>query len=100
MLFQPAPINPVMIRVVPPPTQDVSVASIIVDALGLVGLITVGALLTGLVFGVALIWYKRWRERAAPDSTGPGTRLDLSVPVPKFETDSLERGARTAGRDE
>ena len=79
MLFQPAPITPVMIRVVPPPTADVSVVSILVDALGLVGLITLGALLTGLVFGVGLIWYKRWRERAAPDSTDTGTRLDLST---------------------
>ena len=68
-----------MIRVVPPPTEDVSVVGIVVDALGLVGLITIGALVTGLVFGVGLIWYKRWRERVAPDSTDTTTRLDLSA---------------------
>ena len=79
MLFQPTPITPVMIRVVPPPTEDVSVVSVLVDALGLVGLITIGALVTGLVFGVGLIWYKRWRERVAPDRADIGTRLDLST---------------------
>jgi hypothetical protein len=79
MLFQPRPITPIIIRVVPPPTEDVSVISILVDALGLVGLITIGALVTGLVFGVVLIWFKRWRERVAPDSLDTRTRLDLST---------------------
>jgi len=79
MLFQPRPITPVMIRVVPPPTEDVSVVNILVDALGLVGLITIGALVTGLVFAVVLIRYKQWRERVAPDSADTGTRLDLST---------------------
>jgi hypothetical protein len=92
MLFQPTPITPVMVRVVPPPTADVSVVSILVDALGLVGLITIGALVTGLVFGVGLIWYKRWRARVAPDSTETGTRLDLSA--------RSERDRDTHGRPE
>jgi hypothetical protein len=80
MLFQPGPITPVIIRVVPPPTADVSVVNILVDALGLVGLITIAALVTGVAFGMGLIWYKRWRERIAPDRTDTSTRLDLSAP--------------------
>ena len=68
-----------MIRVVPPPTEDVSVVNVLIDALGLVGLITLGALITGAVFGIGLIWYKRWRERVDPDSADTGIRLDLST---------------------
>jgi hypothetical protein len=79
MLFQPRPITPVIIRVVPPPTEEVSVVHVLVDALGLVGLITLGALAAGFVLGVGLIWYKRWRERVAPDRIDTGTRLDLNA---------------------
>jgi hypothetical protein len=79
MLFQPRPITPVMIRVVPPPTEEVSVVHVLVDALGLVGLITLGALAVGCMLGLGLIWYKRWRERVAPDRIDTGTRLNLNA---------------------
>lgn len=78
MVLQPQPFTPVIIKVVPPPTPDVSVVNIIVDALGLTGLVAIASLVVGLFFGLFLIWFKRWRARTSPDSTSPATRLDLS----------------------
>lgn len=78
MLFQPQPITPVIIKVVPPPTQEVSIVSVIVGALGLTGLIAIAAIVVGVLFGIALILFKRWRERRHPDEDTLGTRLDLS----------------------
>jgi hypothetical protein len=78
MLFQPQAITPVIIKVVPPPTQEVSIVSVILGALGLTGLIAIAAIFTGIVFGIALILFKRWRARRHPDADTLGTRLDLS----------------------
>jgi membrane protein CcdC involved in cytochrome C biogenesis len=77
MFLQPQSITPVIIKVVPPPSQDLTVVNVILDALGLTGLITIAAFVVGLVFGVLLIWYKRWRDDREPPGA-PGVRLDLS----------------------
>jgi hypothetical protein len=78
MLFQPQPVTPVIIKVVPPPTQEVSIVNVIVDALSLTGLIAIGGILVGIVFGILLILFKRWRDRDTPGGQTVGTRLDLS----------------------
>ena len=78
MLFQPRPITPVIIKVVPPPTPEVSVVNVLIDALGLIGLITIAAILVGIVLGVLLILYKRWRDKDMPGGETAGIRLDLS----------------------
>jgi ABC-type dipeptide/oligopeptide/nickel transport system permease component len=78
MIFQPQSVTPVIIKVVPPPTQELSVVNVIVDALGLTGLIAIAAMLVGAVFGIGLILFKRWREQHSPDNGSSGIRLDLS----------------------
>lgn len=78
MLFQPQSVTPVIIKVVPPPTEEMSVVTVIVDALGLTGLIAIAAMLVGVVFGMCLIFFKRWRDERSPDAGSSGTRLDLS----------------------
>lgn len=78
MFLQPKPFTPVIIKIVPPPTPDVSVVNVVIDALGLTGVIAIGALVTGVIFGILLIVFKRWRERVAPSSSTSATRLDLS----------------------
>ncbi len=78
MLFQPQPVTPLIIKVVPPPMQEVSVVDVLVDALTLTGLLAVGAMLVGIVFGILLIVFKRWRDRDTPGGETIGTRLDLS----------------------
>lgn len=78
MLFQPTPFTPVIIKVVAPPTEEVSVVDVIVGALGLTGLIAIAAIVAGIVLGILLIGFKRWREKDKPGGDLAGTRLDLS----------------------
>ncbi len=81
MLQQPQPITPVIVKVVPPPTPQVSVVDILAGSLGLTGVIVVVSILLGLVVGSLLIAFKRWRARRTADgSDGHSTSLDLSSP--------------------
>jgi len=80
-MFQPQPVTPVIIKVVPAPTPEVGVVDILVGSLGLTGLIVVASLVLGLVVGGGLIVYSRWRITNRPDNEETGaTRLDLSSP--------------------
>jgi hypothetical protein len=76
------PVTPVIIKVVSDPTPQVTVVDVLVDALGLTGVIVAGSFVLGGVAGVLLIVYKRWRA-ARSDETGATehTSLDLSSPA-------------------
>jgi hypothetical protein len=78
MFLQPTSVTPVIIKVVPPPTPDVSIIDVVAGSLGLTGVITIAALVVGGILGVALIAYKRWQERTNRVAHGEGIRLDLS----------------------
>ena len=80
-MFGLQPITPVIIKVVSAPTPQVSVVDILVDSLGLVGLITAGSFVVGGVLGALLIGIKRWREaRAGGVLPSDHTPLNLSAP--------------------
>lgn len=80
-MLDPQPITPVIIKVVPAPTPEVSVVDILFGAVGLTGLLVVGSILMGLVLGVLIIAYKRRLERRGdPDGSNHQSRLDLSSP--------------------
>ena len=74
------PITTTIVKVVPPPSQEVGVLDVLVGALGLTGVLVIGSMLLGCVLGAAIIGFKRWQVRrhgdASPESTAP--RLDLS----------------------
>jgi hypothetical protein len=76
------PVTPVIIKVVSDPTPQVTVVDVLVDALGLTGVIVAGSFVLGGVVGVLLIVYKRWRA-ARSDEAGATehTSLDLSSPA-------------------
>jgi len=76
------PVTPVIIKVVSDPTPQVTVVDVLVDALGLTGVIVAGSFVLGGVVGVLLIAYKRWRA-ARLDEAGATehTSLDLSSPA-------------------
>jgi ABC-type dipeptide/oligopeptide/nickel transport system permease component len=76
------PLTPVIVKVVSDPTPQVTVVDVLVDALGLTGLIVAGSFVLGGVFGVLLIVYSR-RKAARPDRAGSTdhTSLDLSSPA-------------------
>ncbi|MFB3854560.1 MAG: hypothetical protein ACE148_12145 [Vicinamibacterales bacterium] len=73
MLFQPAtqPVTPVIVRVVPPPTPEMGVMDVLVQAVGLTGAILLGSAILGALLGAAFIWYHR-RRSPFRSSEGPG----------------------------
>jgi ABC-type dipeptide/oligopeptide/nickel transport system permease component len=80
-MFTLQPVTPVIVKIVSAPTPQVSVVDIMVDALGLTGLIAIASLVVGGVLGVMLIAYTRWRtERAGHAASADHTLLDLSSP--------------------
>ena len=76
------PVTPVIVKVVSDPTPQVTVVDVLVDALGLTGVIVAGSFVFGGVIGLLLIAYSRWRA-AQSDGTGSSdhTALGLSSPL-------------------
>ena len=64
--------NPIIVRVIQPPTESTTVADVLIGAIGLTGMLVVVALLLGGVFGGILIGIKVFRRRmnleSPPDS--------------------------------
>jgi hypothetical protein len=81
-MFGIQPLTPVIVKVVSDPTPQVTVVDVLVDALGLTGLIVAGSFVLGSVVGVLLIAYSRWKA-ARSDGAGSTdhTSLDLSSPA-------------------
>ena len=65
-MFQPQ--NPIVVEVVkqPPITPEISYGSVLLSAVGVVGVLLVAGILTGLIIGITIIWRKRQRERTDP----------------------------------
>jgi len=81
MLFQPAvqPMTPVIVRVVPPPTPEMGVVDVLMQAVGLTGVILLASAVFGALLGAAFIWYHRRRSPFSSTETPGGTYgLDLS----------------------
>ncbi len=57
----PAPVTPVIVKIVGAPTEEVGVVDILIGGLGLTALLLLGAALLGVVVGALFIGYKRWR---------------------------------------
>jgi ABC-type dipeptide/oligopeptide/nickel transport system permease component len=76
------PVTPVIVKVVSDPTPQVTVVDVLVDALGLTGVIVAGSFVFGGIIGLLLILYMRWKTAK---SHGAGvsdhTSLDLSSPA-------------------
>jgi hypothetical protein len=53
------PNSPILVRVVGPATDELTLGDVILGALGLTGAITVGALILGIVLGGLFILYRR-----------------------------------------
>lgn len=80
-MLQLQPFIPTIVRIVPPPTQEVGVFDVLVGALGLTGVIALGSIVLGAALGALIIGYKKWREnKSDTDGDSDLTRLDLSSP--------------------
>ena len=78
------PVTPVIVKVVSEPTQQVTVVDVLVDALGLTGVIVAGSFVMGGLVGLLLIAYSRWKAaRSGAAALSEHTSLDLSSPLDK-----------------
>ena len=53
------PTSPILVRVIGPPSDEVTLGDVVLGALGLTGAITVAAIVLGIVLGVLFILYRR-----------------------------------------
>ena len=53
------PSSPILVRVVGPATDELTLGDVIIGALGLTGAITLGALILGVILGALFILYRR-----------------------------------------
>lgn len=79
-MLQP-PLTPLIIELVEPVTEEISVADVLVGALSLAGWVILGAVLLALVFAGTLIVLRR-HSRSDPLSgdDSSATRLNLHLP--------------------
>lgn len=73
-------LNPIVVQMVEAPTQETTVADVLIGAVGLVGVVTVAAIVMGLLVGAAFIAFRKLQARmsdrddAEPRSASPLTR--------------------------
>jgi hypothetical protein len=80
------PVQPIIVRVVGQPAQELGLGQIIAQALGLTGIILIVSLLLGFVAGGVFIWL-RLRARARQDGEASDQiRLRLEAPVRSAST--------------
>jgi hypothetical protein len=51
-------VQPIIIRTIDQPTQELGIGATITQALGISGLLLMGSLIFGLLLGAAFIWYR------------------------------------------
>ena len=76
----PEPVTPVIVKVVPAPTPELGVVDVLVQALGLTGLLLLGSFLLGAILGAIFIWYRRRQVQSADTGVRNRYGLDLSSP--------------------
>ncbi len=79
LLAQQAPIVVDTLRQ-PPVTPEISYGGMLLSAVGIVGVVLVGGLLTGLAAGGVIILLKKRRERNLPPSEPTHVRLRIEPP--------------------
>lgn len=65
--------QPIVVEVMkqPPPTAEISYGSVLLNAVGVIGVVLVSGISVGLVIGGLFILYRRRQDAAAPP-TDPG----------------------------
>jgi hypothetical protein len=63
--------NPIVVEVVkqPPVTPEISYGSVLLSAIGVVGVLLLAGIVVGLIVGGAIIWRKKRHEATDPVDT-------------------------------
>jgi hypothetical protein len=62
------PSNPIVVDVIkqPPITPEISYGSVLLSAVGVIGVVLAAGIIVGLVIGAVIVWRKRKREATEP----------------------------------
>jgi hypothetical protein len=75
------PVSPVIVRIVGAPTEELGVLDVILNAVGLTGLIVFASLLLGVALGALFIWFRnRWPSNTMNGENASDYALHLSAP--------------------
>ena len=69
MLFQPQ--NPIVVETIrqPPVTPEISYGSVLLSAVGVIGVVLLAGIVVGIIVGGVIVWRKRQREANEPVGT-------------------------------
>ncbi len=84
-MLQPVqPMTPIIVKVMEAPTQEISVADILMGSVGITGLFLICAALLGFLLGGGFIAFRRWRDRH--DDRQPGAEAFQLTQPPSART--------------
>lgn len=79
-------VQPIIIRAIDQPTQELGIGATIMQALGISGVLLIASLLFGLLLGLLFIWY-RTRQVEARNAGEAGDQIRLRLEVePRTKT--------------
>jgi hypothetical protein len=64
------PLTPIIVKVIEPPSKEISVADVLVGSFGITGLFLIGAALFGVLLGGVFILFRRWQDRREQQAPG------------------------------
>jgi hypothetical protein len=73
-------VQPIIVQTVGQPAPELGMGELIIQALGLTGLIVLASILVGLVLGAALIWHRMRRREEVDGQYGGQIQLHLEPP--------------------
>jgi hypothetical protein len=73
-------VQPIVVQSVGEPVPELGMGELIIQALGLTGLIVLSSILVGLLLGGALIWYRTRRRDDVDGEYGGQIQLHLEPP--------------------
>ena len=71
-------VQPIIIRTIDQPTQELGIGATITQALGISGILLIGSLIFGLLLGADFIWYRN-RQVAARTAGEAGDQIRLHL---------------------
>lgn len=73
-------VQPIVVQSVGQPAPELGMGELIIQALGLTGLIVLASILVGLLLGGALIWHRTRRREEVDGQYGGQIQLHLEPP--------------------